>query len=233
MNDLTIREASKLIGRTPATIRRYIRSGRLHAEKGIGKFGEEYRIDRGHLLALGVSPAPMESTGTDLERRPAEALVRRDDVVSVALYNELLMKHERLLVQYGMIRAGGQKLLEYKAEAEAQSESLRKADERYRALKARAVREISFLRKRLRQGEIEKEERNIEITLLQDKIKRLEMAAAGAASLESFDSKVVEIRQKESAVAEFSGADPRPVPSYGAPDPWLPVCPPGERDEDH
>src|SRR5207247_83599 len=50
---LTIREASRLIGRTPATVRRYIRSGRLQAGKEIGKFGEEYKIRREDLQALG------------------------------------------------------------------------------------------------------------------------------------------------------------------------------------
>ncbi|HZN04069.1 MAG TPA: helix-turn-helix domain-containing protein, partial [Candidatus Polarisedimenticolia bacterium] len=118
MNDLTIREASRLIGRTPATLRRYIRSGRLAAAKEDGKFGEEYRIRREDLLALGFTP-----TAPD-EELPQEALVRASsappakvaqDAVPISLYNELLMKHEQILVQYGMIRAGGQKLLEFKA----------------------------------------------------------------------------------------------------------------------
>jgi excisionase family DNA binding protein len=234
MTYLTIREASQLIGRTPATIRRYIRSGRLRAEKELGKFGEEYKIRRDDLLGLGFSPSePGAPVRTELARRAPDLPAPRGDVVPLSLYNELLMKHERLLVQYGMIRAGGQKLLEYKAEAEARGEALRKAEDRYKALRARALREISFLRKRLRQGQIQNEERNIEITLLQDKIKRLEMAAAGAASVDGFETKVVEMPHKDEAAVTISGSDSRPAAPRGAHDPWLAVYPPGDRKEDH
>src|SRR6266849_4819154 len=177
MTLLTIREASQLIGRTPATIRRYIRSGRLKAAKEIGKFGEEYKIARGDLLALGFCAAPSDLP-VRVER--VEPPIRRDarpearDGVPASVFNELLMKHEQILVQYGMIRAGGQKLLEYKADAEAKDEELQSLHERYQALRARAAREIRFLRKHLRQAEIEIEDRNIEITLLQEKVRRLE-----------------------------------------------------------
>src|SRR5437899_4105507 len=166
MTLLTIREASQLIGRTPATIRRYIRSGRLQAEKAIGKFGEEYKINREHLLSLGFSaagaslPARVEHPG-----KPA-SIGSLEGAVPVSLFNELLMKHEQILVQYGMIRAGGQKLLEYKVDAEAKEESLHVAEARYQALRARAAKEIKFLRRHLREAEIEIEDRNIEITLL-------------------------------------------------------------------
>src|SRR5213594_3948008 len=178
---LTIREASRLIGRTPATVRRYIRSGRLRAEKEMGKFGEEYKIRREDLLALGFSTAMVASHPVaDMPLRPALDLPVQEGSVPVSLFNELLMKHEQILVQYGMIRAGGQKLLEYKADAEAKNDALLRADERYRALRARAIKEIRFLRKHLRQAEIEVEDRNIEIVLLQEKIKRLDQAASAA-----------------------------------------------------
>ena len=200
---LTIREASQLIGRTSATIRRYIRSGRLKADKEIGKFGEEYKILREDLLALGFSaqsdlPARLgPSVPAAMEAEPKETLV------PASLFNDLLMKHEQILVQYGMIRAGGQKLLEYKAAAETREEDLRQAEDRYQALRSRAVREIQFLRKHLREAEIEVEERNIEITLLQEKIKRLEMAAAHAATVDTFDRSLVEIRQKERDISQM------------------------------
>src|SRR4030095_17254093 len=54
MKTLTIRQASEAMGRAPATIRRYIKSGRLPAEKEQGKFGEEFRIKAEDLQALGL-----------------------------------------------------------------------------------------------------------------------------------------------------------------------------------
>ena len=236
MTLLTIREASQLIGRTPATIRRYIRSGRLRAGKEIGKFGEEYKIAREDLLALGFS-----TTASDLPARveqlpmPAAPRPAPDGPASVpiTLFNELLMKHEQILVQYGMIRAGGQKLLEYKADAEAKDEELQRLHDRYQALRARAAREIRFLRKHLRQAEIEIEDRNIEITLLQEKVRRLEATDVGTTPLEGFEAKVVEIRQKERAISRIEVSDPAPAQPYGPPDAWLDSSAPGDRGDDH
>jgi len=238
MTLLTIREASQLIGRTSATVRRYIRSGRLRAEKEMGKFGEEYKIRREDLLALGFSTAMVPShEASHMPVRQALDLPAQEGSVPVSLFNELLMKHEQILVQYGMIRAGGQKLLEYKADAETKAEALARAQERHDALRARAAKEIRFLRKHLREAEIEIEDRNIEIVLLQEKIKRLEMAAAGAASIETFEQKVVEIRQKERAIAQIDVASPdTPAPSpspFSNSETWLKDFPPGENGEDH
>ncbi len=230
---LTIREASHLIGRTPATIRRYIRSGRLKAGKEIGKFGEEYKIRREDLLALGFSAQ------SDLPARtePAVPAVReaepRETLVPASLFNDLLMKHEQILVQYGMIRAGGQKLFEYKAAAEARDEDLRQAEDRYQALRSRSVREIQFLRKHLREAEIEVEERNIEITLLQEKVKRLEMAAAHAASVETFDKSLVEIRQKERDIAQIEADGAKAAAPCDAAADWLQTYSLPDVDKDH
>lgn len=230
---LTIREASHLIGRTPATIRRYIRSGRLKADKEIGKFGEEYKIRREDLLALGFSAQsdlPARSGPSVPAAREAEP---KETLVPASLFNDLLMKHEQILVQYGMIRAGGQKLLEYKAAAETREEDLRQAEDRYQALRSRAVREIQFLRKHLREAEIEVEERNIEITLLQEKIKRLEMAAAHAATVDTFDRNLVEIRQKERDISQMEAEVPKaPAPFDPAAD-WMQTYSPPDGDKDH
>jgi len=236
MTLLTIREASQLIGRTPATIRRYIRSGRLKAAKEIGKFGEEYKIARDDLLALGFCAAPSDLP-VRVER--VEPPIRHDarpearDGVPASVFNELLMKHEQILVQYGMIRAGGQKLLEYKAEAEARAEDLARSQERYQALRAQAAREIKHLRSQLRQREIEIEERNIEIMELQDRLRRPQASMVAPEALETFDSKVVEIRERERAIARLEAGEPRTSPSYTLPEAWLESFPPGSRGEDH
>ncbi len=225
---LTIREASRLIGRTPATIRRYIRSGRLSAAKEAGKFGEEYKI------ALGFA-ATSEALAVRVEPARPLAVIQHDEAASVplSLYNELLMKHEQILVQYGMIRAGGQKLLEYKAEAESKESDLLEARERYQSLRLRAAREIKSLRRQLREREIEVEERTIEATLLRDTVKRLEIAAAGAPAAGSFEDNVVEIRQKERAIARIEVGEGIPAPSFGAPETWPGSFPPEDRGEDH
>jgi helix-turn-helix protein len=200
---LTIREASRLIGRTPATVRRYIRTGRLKADKEIGKFGEEYKIRREDLIALGFTTDAELPVRVPTPSALATESAPKEVLVPASLYNELLLKHEQLLVQYGMIRAGGQKLYEYKAVAEAKDDELKMADDRYQALRSRALKEIQFLRKHMREAEIEVEERNIEITLLQEKVKRLEAAAAHAATVDSFDKSLVDIRQKEREIAHI------------------------------
>src|SRR5216117_4113077 len=230
---LTIREASRLIGRTPATVRRYIRCGRLKAEKEIGKFGEEYKIRREDLLALGFSADGDLPVRVNEELPAARGLAPREVMVPSSIYNELLLKHEQLLVQYGMIRAGGQKLFEYKAVAETKDEELRKAEDRYQTLRARAVKEIQFLRKHLREAEIEVEERNIEITLLQEKVKRLEAAAAHAATDDSFDKNIVEIRQKEHEIAQIEAGAPKTAPQFDPAGEWLQRLSTGTDDADN
>ena len=230
---LTIREASQLIGRTPATVRRYIRSGRLKAGKEPGKFGEEYKIRREDLLALGFS-ADGELPARAARTVPAvRETAPKELAVPVSLYNELLLKHEQLLVQYGMIRAGGQKLFEYKAVAETKDEELRTVEDRYQALRTRAIKEIQFLRKHMREAEIEVEERNIEITLLQEKMKRLEAAAAHAATDNSFDKNIVEIRQKERDIAQIEAEDQKVAPQYDPAGDWLQPLSAGDGDKDH
>ena len=230
---LTIREASRLIGRTPATVRRYIRSGRLQAGKEIGKFGEEYKIRREDLQALGFP-----TDGELPVRVPHQVPAARDTapqemMVPASLYNDLLLKHEQILVQYGMIRAGGQKLFEYKAVAEARDDELKKADDRYQALRSRALKEIQFLRKHLREAEIEVEERNIEITLLQEKLKRLEAAAAHAATVDSFDKSLVDIRQKEHEIAQIEAGAPKAAPQFDPAREWLQRLSTGTDDADN
>jgi hypothetical protein len=211
MKTLTIRQASEAIRRAPATIRRYIKSGRLKAEKEQGKFGVEFRIREEDLQSLGVVPGDSlavreRSAVSSRPGRPAEEIGPRD--VPRELYAELVMKHERLLVQYGMIRAGGQKLMEYRAESELKDALLAEREKEIREIRERSEKEIEFLQNHLRQAEIEIEDRNIEISLLQEKARRLEMAAAGAAAVRSFDEEVRSIREQEARVAQMSSVAP-------------------------
>jgi len=229
MKTLTIRQASEIIGRAPATIRRYIKSGRLPAGKEQGKFGVEFRIREEDLQTLGVVPgeslsvceparAPMAAR--DLVQEISQRYVPRE------LYSELVMKHERLLVQYGMVRAGGQKLMEIRAESEMKDTLLTEREREIREIRERSEKEIGFLQNHLRQAEIEIEDRNIEVSLLQEKVRRLEMAAAGASAVRSFDEEVRSVREQEARVAEMSSrgggmADSRKINILQD---WLKAC---------
>ena len=225
MKTLSIREASESVGRAPATIRRYIKSGRLAAEKEQGKFGEEFRIRPEDLAALGVvrsetlpvrvasaPPVPAAWTPEGISQQ----FVPRD------LYQELSLKHERLLVQYGMIRAGGQKMLEYRAEAEMKDALLAEREKEIRELRDRSEKETTFLQNHLRQAEVEIEDRNIEIALLQDKVRRLEMTVASAEAVRSFDDEVRALRESpERAGAPAGPSDTRKLDLLQD---WLKAC---------
>jgi hypothetical protein len=229
MKTLTIRQASEAIGRAPATIRRYIKSGRLQAEKEQGKFGAEFRIRLENLEALGLV------TGEAMAERPAtqpsELPVRwtpdplPERGVPRDLYQELVMKHERLLVQYGMIRAGGVKLLEARAELEAKDSLLAEREKEIREIRERTERETAFLQSHLREAEIEIEDRNIEIALLQEKVRRLEMMAASTQAVRSFDDEV-----RSAADSRAEGGDPQGAPrlpdirKIDALQDWLKAC---------
>jgi len=230
MKTLTIRQTSEAIGRAPATIRRYIKSGRLPAEKEPGKFGEEFRIRTEDLQKLGLArgevaltPAPPEAAAQPARWSPAdvpELTVPRD------LYSELVMKHERLLVQYGMVRAGGQKLLEARADLEMKDSILVEREREIRELKERSEKEIGFLQNHLRQAEIEIEDRNIEIALLQENGRRLEMVAASAEAVRSFDDEVRAVREQEVRPADPVPPPPRlpDIRKIDALEAWLRVC---------
>ena len=242
MTTLTIRQASEVVGRAPATIRRYIKSGRLPAAKDQGKFGEEFRIRMEDLQGLGLAraeppaPAPVAAQpGGDLPVRwaPAAPAVSAEPGVPRDLYAELVMKHERLLVQYGMVRAGGVKLLEARADLEAKDSLLAEREREIREIKERSEREIGFLQNHLRQAEIEIEDRNIEIALLQEKLRRLEIAAAGAEAVRSFDEEVRTIQDREvrsNQDCDGRKADPIAVPKLpdirkiDALEDWLRAC---------
>jgi excisionase family DNA binding protein len=235
---MTIREAAHLVGRTPATIRRYIRAGRLPARKDPGKFGEEYHIGREDLLALGLTASPAEPSTTAMVPVAAPVPLMNpissngEPLVPASVFNELLMKHEQMLVQYGMIRAGGQKLLEYKASAEEKAQEIQRIRGRFEDLRARAGKEIRFLRKHLRQAEIEVEDRNIEIVLLQEKIKRLEKVASDATRIGGVDRALAEIREKEESIARIESAAPA-SPSLPADGAWVDPYERGRGNEDH
>jgi len=176
MERFTLRDAAYRTARSVTTLRRYIRAGRLQAEKVDGRYGPEYTVSEDDLRAAGFDVEPLPAAALRGESaalaHPHQAVAR--DAVPSSLFHELQMKHEQLLVQYGMIRAGGLRLLEWKAEAEASRESAAREREEGEQMRQRLLREITDLRKRLREAELELEGRQIELAALREKVGTLE-----------------------------------------------------------
>jgi len=162
MERMTLREAAERTSRSVTTLRRYIRSGRLRADKRSGRYGPEYFVSPQDLVEAGLQAEPLAllssppSTPDSLER-----LIRES--VPMTLYQELHMKHEQLLVQYGMVRAAGLRVLDLQAEVETKRRQLEDSLAEIARLKERPKREMTALQKRLRQAELNLEGRRLEI----------------------------------------------------------------------
>lgn len=169
---LTLREAAARIGRAPGTLRRYIKSGRLQAEKRRGKFGQEYLIRPEDLDQLQLDHSSVPARVPEPPPVPAELGDLLAKFVPVAVYNELAAKHERLLIEFGMLRAGGKELPE-RSETEV-NRVLEQKEREIRNLKVRASEEEDFLRKHLQEAEEEIRQRDHELAILREKMNRLE-----------------------------------------------------------
>lgn len=129
-DSLSLRDAAAALGLSMATVRSYVKAGRLKATKERGKFGAEYRIRPAVLSAFAAEAlglevdldalrAPQGSPG-QTTGSPAEA---SEDVV--ALYERLVTATEEAA--------------RFKAIAEISESTKREAEEAYQAMLA-AVR---------------------------------------------------------------------------------------------
>ena len=245
MERINLRVAAQQTARSVTTLRRYIRSGRLHADKLPGRFGPEYFVTAEQLKTAGLdaadpgsvpsAPARHDSAGSAMVARSASSLslasapldrVFRDSV-PVFLFQDLQLKHEQLLVQYGMVRAGGLRVLEMQTELEARRRQIEDAQAENLRVKERLAREAGDLRKRLREAELELEGRRIEAAALREKVRGLEMLTRNSVTNEEIDrqfSDVMEqMRRVDRLTAEAEINDPppaRPWPPRGPnPDP--------------
>ena len=169
---LTLREAAFKVGRSPGTLRRYIKNGRLSAEKHRGKYGVEYRIrvqdlDHLHWEKSGLPARLGESSSLPVEL--GELLAK---FVPVTVYNELTLKHERILVEFGMLQAQKGRIPPG-AEVE-RSGVLEKKEREIRDLKVHLNEDLELIRGHLRQSEQEVEEKESEIVMLREKVNQLE-----------------------------------------------------------
>jgi hypothetical protein len=175
---MTLRDAAERTARSVTTLRRYIRSGRLRAEKAYGRYGPEYLISDDALAAAGLPAEAQAAPPAHALRAGEHALVPLEhalrDLVPATLYHELQLKHEQLLVQYGMVRAGGLRLLELRGEVEEGRRALAQQEAEHAALRERAAREIALVRKKLRETELELEGRSLELSALREKVRTLE-----------------------------------------------------------
>lgn len=228
MEPLTIREVARRVRLHPATVRRYIKQGRIKAVKVEGKFGEEYRIEEKDLdllrnaaeppPAMSAEMVPARESRRSLARmEPADALDQHlRNFVHVSVYNELLMKHEQLLVQFGMIRASGQKLLDFKAEIDLKNSEIKQKNHEIHDLKRRIIKEVDFLTRHLREAEIEIEEKNFQITVLKEKVRNLELILTAP---EGEDHPAQEASSEVTEESELSPLEPQSGPDALPPEP--------------
>lgn len=206
MDEMTLREAADRTARSVTTLRRYIRSGRLRAEMRPGRYGPEYFIACDALAQAGVEnrrdgsllPAPYPPAQV-----AAGAAAR--ETVPMTLYQELQMKHEQLLVQYGMVRAGGLRVLELQAELDARQAQTEALHQEIAALSERLGRETAQLRKRLRESALELEGRALEIAALREKVRALEMLTRNAVTTESIERQFGDVMDQVRKVDRMAG----------------------------
>lgn len=232
MEKLTLRDAAQRTSLSVTTLRRYIRSGRLTAEKTPGRYGPEYTIAISALEQAGVRPIAPSTSGRDAEA-PAtgasgaaesrslalsapvageslpsvgfsEAFFR--EMIPIDLFRELSMKHEQLLVQYGMVRVGGQRMMEYKVEAERLAEALRASETGARQDAEKAGHEIGFLKKHLREAELEIETKNQEIAGLRERVRMLELLNRNAITTESIEQQFMKVFDKRLELEEMEAS---------------------------
>jgi len=220
MDNLSLREAAQLTRCNPADLLRHIRSGRLAAIRSGDDGHRELRVARADLARAGLleasgeaAPGPVPAPRA-LAPVPAGAAIaprgQADDHVPGLLYRELLMKHEQLLVQYGMVRVGGARLFEYKAEAERVRSELDAARRGLREAEERHQEELAAVQAELRRRELRLQERDEELRVARSRLKTMEVAARNASVSESIERKFLEVMDKERSVDDLLGRPRRP-----------------------
>jgi hypothetical protein len=237
MERINLRDAARQTARSVTTLRRYIRSGRLKAEKLPGRFGPEYFVTSEQLQTAGLDrPEPgAVPAGPGAAGAPDAAMVPRSaypvplasapldrvlrESVPISLFQDLQLKHEQLLVQYGMVRAGGLRVLEMQAELETRRRQIDDAQAENTRVKERLAREAGELRKRLREAELELEGRRVEAAALREKVRGLEMLTRNSVTNEEIDRQfsdvMAQIRRVDRLTAEQEIHEP--LPSGGKP----------------
>lgn len=229
MERMTLREAAQRSARSITTLRRYIRSGRLRAEKRFGRFGPEYFLSADDLTDAGfdMDGGTPSSLALSMESRLPALLPAPDPfaaarAVPITLYQELQMKHEQLLVQYGMIRAAGVRSMELQNKLEKAAIQLAKlSGGQARQDRAQALH-TEQLEKQLREAHLELEGRALEIAALEEKTRALEMLTRNAMTTESIDKQFGDVMDQSRLIERLRSEQPwgagRPRPADSADD---------------
>ncbi len=194
---MTLRQAAEHTGLSATTLRRYIKSGRLRARLIPGRYGPEYVVtedDLGAARLLEGIDAGLEVTSSSTAHSglPVTATLGADAVPGL-MYRELMMKHEQLLVQYGMLRVSGQQLYELRQEAERRAREAEEATAELSRIRDRHAREIGELKARQRQAELTVAEKDEEVRQLRSQILRTEIAQRNAQTAQSIDSQFARV----------------------------------------
>jgi hypothetical protein len=235
---MTLRAAAQRTSRSVTTLRRYIRCGRLPAQKQPGRFGPEYMVSEEDLANAGLELVPLEEPGS-LVRRAGTSIRRRSsslpvplenrpaESVPISLFQELQMKHEQLLVQYGMFRASGMRVLSLRAELEARQDELNQSNARLADLRRQSSRETARLKQLLRGVELEQEGRGLEVAALREKVRALELLTRNTATNESIE------RQFSDVMTQMRRVDSLNQKSSGPEEPEEPRWPDPRQETDH
>ena len=185
----------------------------MHAEKRYGRFGPEYFVSVENLVASGLAPAQSSARGPLAPRsRPIERTVAPPptriavDVVPTMLYQELQLKHEQLLVQYGMVRAGGLRAIELRAETDEQRQRLQTLEKKLAEIRDRSQEKQRRLQSELHQARLELEGRGVEVAALQEKVRTLEMLTRNAVTNESIEQKYRDVVEQSQRVRRMTAA---------------------------
>jgi DNA repair exonuclease SbcCD ATPase subunit len=202
---MTLRQAAERTGLSATTLRRYIKAGKLKARLIPGRYGPEYVVDDEALEEArldGQTNIPPRDTPPQQDSARSSPPARREvgppettagDVVPGLLYRELLMKHEHLLVQYGMLRVSGQQLYEIRQEAEQKAEEARRSADELRRQRERHAREIGELKTKLRRAELEIADRETRIRELEQRLARVEMELRNASTARAMDAEFARV----------------------------------------
>lgn len=211
MERMTLREAAARTSRSVTTLRRYIRSGRLSAEKRFGRFGPEYYVSERDLESAGLDTSASPDEPGALVRRPSAPPARRDDrpaaeSVPLGLFTDLQMKHEQLLVQYGMVRAGGLRTMELQARLDARSDELTRLRAQVERERRESRRRLEEAQATLREAQLELEGRGLEIEALREKVRGLEMVGRSSAPAEPIEKQFDDVMSQSRRVEEMERA---------------------------
>ncbi len=196
---MTLRQAAERTGMSATTLRRYIKAGRLRARLIPGRYGPEYVVDDDDLSSASLLNGDGTQTGTQSvparratsspPRSEGNGVTASTDVVPGLLYRELLMKHEHLLVQYGMLRVSGRQLYEVRQEAENKAQEARHAAKELRRIRDRHAGEIGLLKTQLRRAELTIAEKTDQIDSLRRRLGQAEMQLRNATTSSAIDER--------------------------------------------